>query len=229
MSGAGEYIPAFQAAGAHVNPKEIDRYEVYTIIGPMMGTFSWGTAVGTSTQTPTFTFDQAIADYPRSVTVKLNTASGSTGGGTLTVFGFNQFGESQSESFAIAVAANGGTTNGTKVWASFSSASAALATMNAGNGTFTLSPTDAGTTALFGLPTKIGGSTDVKMMTFGSTGVAKPVNGGTLGAFVDIVNHAIKAPNTITTPAANTTWIQVWFKPTWDNLFKRRLTGLSAK
>ena len=47
MSGLGERFPDVQTGGVQATPNEIDRYELYTIIGPMMGTFSWGTGVGT--------------------------------------------------------------------------------------------------------------------------------------------------------------------------------------
>lgn len=228
MSGIGEHLPEFQAAGAQVTPAEIDRYEVYSILGPMMGTFSWGTGVGTSTQSPTIVFDQAASDYPRSVSVKILPASGSITGGTVTVTGKNQFGDTQTETFAIGTAVNGGTANGTKVFAVFATAVGTLGTSDDGNCTVTVFPTATGTTALFGLPSKIASTADVKMITFGSTGVAKPLNGGTVGGFVNTAQHAIKAPNTITTPAADLTWIQVWYKPTWSNLQKTKMTSLSG-
>ena len=226
MSGLGERFPDVQTGEVQATPNEIDRYELYTIIGPMMGTFSWGTGVGTSTQSPTIVFNQAMADYPRNVEVKIVPASGSITGGTVTITGKSQFGVTQTETFAIGTAVNGGTAVGTKVWATFSTAVGTLGTSDAGNGTITIYPASTGTTALFGLPTKVAGSADVKLMTFGSTGVAKPVNGGTIGAFVDTTVHAIKAPNTITTPAGNPTWIQVWYKPTYKNTQKTNLTGL---
>lgn len=225
MSGIAEHLPAFQV-GAQVTPSEVDRYEVYTIIGPMMGTFSWGTVAGTNAQVKNVVFGQVLADYPRSISASFVGASGSVVGGTFTVFGKNQFGVSQTESFAIGTAANGGTVNGTKVWASFASAAGTVGTGDPGSGTLTLYPTAVGTTALFGLPATNAGSTNVKMITFGSTGVAKAVNGGTIGAFVDVVNSAIKAPNTITTPAGNPTWIQVWYKPSYVNLHKANMAGL---
>ena len=227
MSGLAESYPAFQVGG-QVTPNEIDRYEVYQILGPMIGTFIWGTAEGTSTQTPTVAFSQVLPDYPRSVTVKLLPESGSTAGGTLVLTGKDQFGNTQTESFGIATAANGGTTAGTKIFAKFTSAAATLATMNAGVGTFSMFPSSTGTTALFGLPSKIASTADVKMFTFGSTGVAKAVNGGTFGAFIDTTVHAIKAPNTLTTPAADLTWISVWFKPTWVNTQRTNLASLNT-
>jgi len=226
MSGLAEYCPAFQGAGAQITPNSIDRYEIYQIIAPMIGTDVMGTAEGTSTQAVTGAFNQVLADYPRSYTVSIVGESGSTTGGTFTLTGKDQFGNVLSENFAKTVAVNGGTVAGTKVFAQFTSFLGTIGTTNAGVGTALLIPSVTGTTALFGLPTKIAGSADVRSMSFGSTGVPKAVNGGTIGAFVNVAQNAIKAPNTITTATANLSWINVWYKPSWDNSQKTKLTGL---
>jgi hypothetical protein len=227
MSGLGEHFPEFQkGAGAAVTPNDIDRYELYQIINPMIGTDVLGTAEGTQTTVVTGAFNTIIPDYPRSVTVSIVGASGSTTGGTIHLVGKNQFGEVISEDLGCAAAANGGTAAGTKVFAYFTSMTGTMATSNAGVGTSLLIPSVTGTTALFGLPTKIGGSTDIKMMTFGSTGIAKSANGGTLGAYANLTQHAIKAPNTVTTAAANPTWINVWYKSSWRNSQKPDMAGL---
>jgi hypothetical protein len=227
MSGLGEHDPAFQkSAGGVVAPSDIDRYEIYQIIGPMIGTVLWGTITGTNAQVKTLTLDQVMADYPRNVEIKLLPASGSIAGGTFTVYGKNQFGDVQSEDFAIGTAVDGGTTVGTKIFATFASVSGTIGTGDAGASTVTLYPACTGTTALFGLPSKIASTLDVKMMSFGSTGVAKAVNGGTVGGFVNTAVHAIKAPNTITTPTADLSWINVWYKSSWKNEFKPDLAAL---
>ena len=226
MSGLGERFPDVQTGGVQATPNELDRYEVYQIMGPMMGTFLWGTAEGTSTQSPTMAFAQVLPDYPRNVTVTIVGPSGSITGGTWVLTGKDQFGNAQTETFAVGTAVNGGTAVGTKVFATFTSCAGTLGTSDAGVGTSNLFPSSTGTTALFGLPTKIAGTADVKLITMGSTGVAKAVNGGTIGAFIDVATSSIKAPNTITTPAADLTWIQVWYKPTWNNTQKTNLAGL---
>lgn len=226
MSGLGERLPEVQTGGVQATPNELDRYEVYQVLGPMMGTFSWGTAEGTSTQSPTAAFTQVIPDYPRNVEIKILPASGSITGGTWLLTGRDQFGNVQTETFAIGTAVNGGTAVGTKIFAKFTSLVGTLGTSDAGVGTTTMYPASTGTTALFGLPSKLGGTSDVKLITFGSAGVAKAVNGGTIGGFVNVDVSAIKAPNTITTPAGNLTWIQVWYKPTWSNLHKNNLASL---
>ena len=226
MSGLAEHFPEFQGGGAQVSPVDLDRYSLYQIISPMMGTFAWGTITGTNAQAKTLTFDQVLADYPRNVEMKLLPASGSVAGGTFTLTGKNQFGEPVSETFSVGTAANGGTAVGTKIFAFLGTCTGTVGTGDAGASTVTIYPASTGTTALFGLPSKIGSTLDVKMMSFGSTGVAKAANGGTIGGYVDIVNHAIKAPNTITTPAGNLTWINVWYKTSWHNEFKSSQTGL---
>ena len=228
MSGLAEHFPEFQVgAGGQVSPVDIDRYSIYQIVAPAMGTFTWGTAEGTSTQSPTFAFSQISPDYPRNVVVEIKPASGSTTGGTFSLTGKNQFGESVSETFTIAVGANGGSAIGTKVFGQFTALVGTIGTCNAGVGTVVVYPATAGTTCLFGLPDKIGGTKDVVAMSFGSTGVSKAVNGGTIGAFVNVAQHAILAPNTLTTPAANLTWINVWYKTTWRNENKSNKAGLT--
>lgn len=227
MSGLGEHFPEFQkGAGAAVSPVDEDKYDVYTIIGPMMGTFLWGTAVGTNGQAKAVIFDQAMADYPRNVEVKILPASGSITGGTINITGKDQFGVSHTETFAIGTAVDGGTAVGTSIFATFATASGTLGVSDAGNCTITVYPAATGTTALFGLPTKVAGSTDLKLLTAGSTGVAKAVNGGTIGAFLDTSVHAIKAPNTITTPAGNLTWIKAWYRSSYRNTNKADIAGL---
>lgn len=226
MTGLSEHFPEFQGGGAQVAPNNVDRYETYQILGPMMGTHLWGTVTGTSTQAKTVVWDTILPDYPRSVSLKILPASGSIMGGTFVLTGKDQFGNVQTESFDIGTAVNGGTANGTKVWGTFTSASGTLGISDAGVGTVTFYPTAAGTTALFGLPAKLGGTTDVKMIAFGSTGVSKSLNGGTIAAFVDVPTSSIKAPNTITTPAADLTWIHVLYKPTFDNSQKAKMAGL---
>ena len=225
MSGLGERFPDVQA-GYQATPNELDRYEIYQIIGPQIGTSIWGTVIGTNAEAKTVVFNQIIPDYPRSVSMKILPASGSVAGGTFVITGRDQFGVVQTETFSIGTAADGGTANGTKVFGKFTSASGTMGTGDAGNGTVTVYPTATGSVALFGLPTKIGGTGDVKLISFGSTGVAKIPNGGTIGAFIDTGVHAIQAPNTLTTPAADLSWITVWYKPTHNNLFKKNLAGL---
>ena len=227
MSGLGEHFPEFQGGGGQVSSADIDRYGIYQIIAPAMGTFVWGTAEGTSTQSPTFVFSQVLPDYPRNVVVEIKPASGSTTGGTFALTGKNQFGESISETFTIAVGANGGSAVGTKVFGQFTALTGTIGTCNAGVGTVVVYPATTGTTCLFGLPDKIGGTKDVLNISFGSTGVSKAVNGGTIGAFVDATTHSIKAPNTLTTPAGNLTWINVWYKATWRNENKPNKAGLT--
>jgi len=227
MSGLGEHDPTYQSgAGGQVSPVNLDRYEVYQIFSPQIGTDVFGTIAGTNASVATVVWAQVLPDYPRSVSVKFNLASGSIGGGTFTLSGKNQFGELQTENFSVGTTVNGGTVNGTKVWAQFGTMLGTVGTGDPGSGTLTVYPTATGTTALFGLPTKIGGTADVLLMSFGSTGISKAVNGGTIGAFVDATTHSIKAPNTLTTAAANATWINVWFKSTWSNLQRSDMAGL---
>ena len=195
MPGLKIHQPEIRYSGNYVTPDEIDRYEYIYYGNIALSTTALGTCAGTSTQAKALVFDQVIPDYPRSLQVIVSCASGSTKGGTATITGYDQFGEAISETFAVAVAANGGTTAGTKVFAKVTSPGTwTFGTSNAGAGTVTVGPACGGSSALFGLPCKIGSTTDVKMFTAGTNSVPINVGGGTYGAFVSTATHSVQAP-----------------------------------
>ena len=212
-----KHYPDIAFSGNKVQPQEIDRYEVYSVNLPFStgGSIAqwFGTAVGTSLQTPTYGVINKIADYPRSLRMTITCAAGSTKGGTAVVTGKDQFGKTQTETLGFAVAANGGTAIGTKVFAEVSSASIAIGTSNAGNGTVCISSGVAGTTALFGLPIRLGGTTDVRLLTWKSNGTTVSVNGGTIAGFVDTETSSIKAVKDVD----GTTAFQAWIRSSADN------------
>lgn len=223
--GLKRHFPDIRFSGNLVTPDEIDRYEVYNIHWPVVSA-SWGTCVGTSTQAKALVFDQVIPDYPRSLQMVISCASGSTKGGTATITGYDQFGVSQSETFAATVAADGATVVGTKVWAKITSPGTFTGgTSNAGNGTVTIGPHCGGSAALFGLPAKIGAVSDIKVFNAGTNEVTVNVGGGTYDAFVSTALHAVYAPRDI---ADIDSWISIWYKPTYnaENESSARITNL---
>lgn len=218
MPGMKKYHADFRFSGNKVTPDEIDRYETYTVYNPSIDSRWFGTAVGTSTQSPTFGIINAFADYPRNVRFALNTASGSTGGGTFTVTGVDQFGSSVAESYGLAATADGGTVVGTAVYSKVTAIAGTFATMNAGNGTVNIGVGTAGTTTVFGLPTKIGGTTDIKNIRGSFNGVGTStagtfVFGGTPSSAAATAVHGFKAPRDL---AAGTVIYSVVLRPTYN-------------
>lgn len=224
MTGFKKNQPALQFANSEfaITPDEIDRYEVYTVVNPSISATWFGTTAvaGTSAESA-LVLVNAIADYPRNL---VGAVAGSAAGlgGTWVVSGYDQFGKAQTENLVIAGASNGGTTVGTKIFAQVSSGTFQYGTA-VGSGTTKLGVGVTGTTALFGLPTKIYGTADVKSLTYTTGAGAQTVNGGTIGAFVDANVHAFKAPVNVT----GTMSYQVWVKSTYNNENGAMMSNLS--
>lgn len=225
MSGLKTFEPAlrFSNSGtaqnkiptAAITPDEIDRYEVVTIVNPNTLTanqFIGTWAVAGTGAAGALVIINAIPDWPRNLEWSLTgTAAGMTG--TASVVGFDQFGSPITESFTFAGANNGGTTAGTKVFAQVTSGTMTFGTA-VGNGTARLGLGTTGTTALFGLPFKVGGTTDLKMLSVNAGTGGVTVNGGTIAAFVSVPMHALKLPVAQTT---GTMAITAWFRPTFNS------------
>lgn len=179
MSGLKDNFPGVfnktGTSGWQVSPDEIDMDHQYVIMNPSVSATYFGTV--SSASAAALVLDQTRADYPRNVLV---TALGVAGGmgGTAVVNGKNQFGETIQESIGFGSAAGGGTTAGTKVFAQVTSGTftpqglggTAIATVSLGVviGTVML-PT-------FGLPARLGGTSDIKAVTWLDADVSKMTN-----------------------------------------------------
>lgn len=142
-----------------VAPSEIDEDQFYTILHPSISPSLVGT-VAPGTVNGTFVIDSPRLTFARNLMV--SAAGAGSYGGTAVVTGKNQFGEVISETFAIAAAASGGTTAGTKVFGYVTSATWTVGGTGAGTPNLGFQIGTSSTGPLFGLPTKIRNSTDVK-------------------------------------------------------------------
>lgn len=195
MPGAKAHFPEFQAhVGAKITPDELDLYQQYVIMKPSVSTSFLGT-VDPGTVDDDFVIDNAYLDYPRNL--KLVSLGAGAHGGTATVSGKNYFGETVSEVLSIGSATGGGTIQGSVVFAKITSASWSFG--GTGNGTPTLGyASTAGTGALgamFGLPFKIGGTADLKRVTWVDNATSKTY--GTPAAQVLVSQHAFKPTDDI--------------------------------
>jgi len=197
--------------GNKVTPDEIDRYEVYTVANPAISATFFGTATaGTVSQVVAIGLGNTQADYPRSIAAVFSGSASLSG--TVAVTGKDQFGIVRTESLALAQGTQWvGTANSAVPFARVTAATATFGTGVVGTGTVSLGVAIAGTAALFGLPVKIAGTTDVKSITWTTAGLAVALNGGTVGAYVGTTNHTFAGTETL----AGTMTLQAWVKSTW--------------
>ncbi len=223
MSGYKEREPAFmKGVDVKITPDEIDRYEIIEVSNPSTSTSWFGTAAaGTSTQAKPLVIINQWADWPRNLLGQV--AGSSDMGGSWVVNGKDQFGNTIAETITIGTATNGGTVAGTKVFALVSSGTFTFTTGDLGSGTPSLGCVTVGTSVIFGLPTKIASTADVKMITWINNGTPTTLNGGTIGAYVLTATHGFRG--TATTVALTDRYV-VWLYPTYDNSSKTRLTYL---
>lgn len=206
------YIDFQKQTDNKVTPDEIDRYEVYNVINPAISATGIGSATaGTVSQAVAVGFVTVKPDYPRAL---LATWSGSASvSGTVVVVGKNQFGGDITENFVLAQGTQeAGTDTSTEIFAELTSATATFGTGAIGSGTVSLGYAIAGTAARFGLPAKIGGTLDVKHITWtDESGVSTPLNGGTIGAYVGTAQHTFAGTETL----AGTMTLTAWYRPTF--------------
>lgn len=228
MSGLSEIggLPSFASGGAQVAPRDIDRYErINTGILSTSATWVGTAAGGTSTQAQPLVLINTLLDYPRNLLYsQVGTADN---GGTWVINGYDQFGQVVRETVG-----NGTVAAGTPAWAK----AGTTVFMKVTSGTFTTatgavglgSPRigvavgTAGTTAFkLGLLTRIAGSTDVKAISWVKENVVTTLNGGTIGAFVDVTNNAFTGSAIM----AGTESYTAIVRSTYDNAGKANLAG----
>jgi hypothetical protein len=163
----------------------MDYIRQYQINNPSVDPVWFGTtAVGTQTQSKALVIINKTADYPRNAVYAVASAAGSVVGGSWVVNGKDQFGNSFTETVAVAPATGGGTVAGTKIFAEVTSGTFNWGTGDPGNGTPRLGVaigTSATTQHWFGLPDKIRAATDVKSLSWINNGTSTTFNGGTVG------------------------------------------------
>lgn len=205
------YIDFREQTGNKVTPDEIDRYEQYQVINPSVSATLFGGTAGTANKTVAIGLSNVVADYPRNLAAHFSGSAAVSG--TVTVKGKNQFGEETVEELGLTQGTQtSGIIAGNKIFALVTEASVNFGSGVVGTGTVSLGVPTTGTVAYFGLPAKIKDENDVKAITWtDSTGGAKPLNGGTIGAFVDAEVHAFRG----TANLAGTMTYSVLFKPTY--------------
>lgn len=201
--------------GNTVQASELDVYDQYQVINPAISATHFGSATaGTVSQVVAVGLGNTRADYPRNVAA-IWSGSASVSG-TVAITGVNQFGAAQTENLALAQGTQtAGTSAGTKVFARVSAATATFGTGVVGSGTVSLGVDIVGTSLLFGLPSKIAAVTDVKAITWSSTGgISLPINGGTVASttFVSTTQHAFRGSATL----AGTQAYTVLYRPTYE-------------
>jgi len=167
--------PAMMFAGAKLSPDELDQDNQYIILNPSVGTAYFGTGLGTGDLAVAFIPTQIRADYPRTMNMSILGVAGGQGG-TGVFVGKNQFGGAITETLGFATAAGGGTANGTKVFSRVDSGTITYVGLGGtAIGSAHVGVKIAGTPA-FGIPARLGATTDVKAATWVDADVAKSLN-----------------------------------------------------
>ena len=206
------YIDFQYGNGNQVTPDEMDQYTIYTVSNPAISaTFLGSVTAGTVSQVVAIGLGNTQLDYPRSIAAIWSGSAAVSG--TVNVVGEDQFGVARTESLALAQGTQtAGTANGTIPFSHVTAATISYGTGVIGTGTTSLGLAIAGTNALFGLPVKIGKTSDVKRITWTNNGLAVAINGGTISAdYVSTANHTFAGTATL----AGTQSYQVWVKSTW--------------
>lgn len=220
MPGLKKHYSDFTFSGNKVTPDEIDRYEQYVIIKPTASASYIGT-IDPGTVDSAFDIDNTRLDYPRNLLIDITGPSGGAGG-TVTITGKDQFGVALSEILTIASANGGGTAQGSAVFAGVSAATyghngidnQSTVTLGVAIGT---SADDL--TAKFGLLCKIGGTADIKAITWIDNNTAKL---HTTEAAASTQFHAFETDEDVN---AQDDYV-VLYKPTYDHSNESNQTGL---
>lgn len=209
-------LPSFRFSAARVQPSELDQRFYYHVLKPSVSATFIGTVEATAATA--FVIDQTKVDYPRTLLLTLLGVAGGMGG-TATIIGTDQFGGSINETVGLASAAGGGTTAGTKIFDTVTSASidglAGLGGTAVGTASLGFAiGTAAGIVAQFGLPAKLGAVADVKRIIWNDGATIKGVNGGTVSStYVSTTTHSFNVGQVVA--AADDFYVE--FLTTYDS------------
>ncbi len=233
MSGLGELgeLPGFTIANVgRVQQRDIDQYVTDLVDSPSVDSAYIGTASPVIGASGPIIIKSFTPDYPRNLRYTMLGVAGGVGG-TFTAKGFDQFGSAITEVAGFGSAAGGGTATGTAIFGSV--------------GTITVAGTGLGGTAVgtcsvgfstasgitgnwFGLPVRLGGTADVRGITWINNGTTTALNKGTaLGTLVS-AGFGTTPPHAFqgTSGVAITDKYITTIKPTWDNLGKGEMSNL---
>lgn len=230
MSGLGEMGGKYAANvnAWQTSQKDIDQYDFIAVDSPSVTAAWYGSASGTVTASTAITRTNALADWPRNVLYSITGITNGTYGGTFTANLIDQFGVPATEIVAIPAAVNGGSVFGTAIAMKFvsanfisqGSAGTFIGTANVGMGTI---ENGSAQSNWFGLLTKIGGTADVKNITWISTNTVTTLNGGTaIGTLVNTTLNAFQG----TSGVQVTDHYRVIMKPTFDNTGRGTMSNL---
>lgn len=232
MSGLGELGLEYGFANGvtAIQQKDIDQYVQYEVLAPSVSPTFMALGTNGGGGGSALVIKSATPDYPRNF---LYQVTGGTIGGTFIAGGVDQFGNGQKETVVIGTAAAGGSKSGTAIWGSLTYGSffplaANNGTPSIGFGTKVGDPTTAGAN-WFGVPVKLGGTNDVRTITWINNGTATAINAGTnIGSLVGIPSIGTIPPHAFqgTSGVAITDRYIITIKTTWDNLGKGTMTAL---
>lgn len=237
MSGLGEIGGeyAFNVNARQVQQKDLDQYVWYEVDNPSVSNTWIGTmAGGTSGQTKALVLINQNMDYPRNALYSL--VGTNDAGGTFTINGIDQFGVQQTETVGFGTKAAGtpaGSVFGSIIWAKILSGSFTFAVGSAGSGS---AQVGVGTVSngsaqsnWFGLMSRIGGTGDVKLLTWISSTTVTAIHGGTgLGTLVGYENNGSLPSSAFqgTAGVAVTDHYKVFYKPSFDNTGRGTMSNL---
>lgn len=180
--GLSQTVP-YLAWGGKIKPQEIDQVQQLVYLKPSASDSAIMNALSGTGLAGTIT--KGELDYPRNIQITFTDASGTTWNCSVVVAGKDQFGNTISETFALA---GEGTlsTNGTKIFDKVTSVVNTPSAGSAAGDDIKIGYAVAAGTAKLGLLSKVGAVSDVKRVQWNDNGTLKP---GTVT--VDKTYHAI--------------------------------------
>lgn len=196
MAGLKDNFPGVTAGaqqGWKVTPDEIDMDQSYLINHPSVAPDWFGTSASASA-VALVENTSLFADYPRNLLLTITGVAGGIGGTLSGLTYVDQFGGTITETLGVASAANP-TVTGTGICAKVITLGTFTPQGVGGTGiaTVSLGYAIATTSAspVFGLPAKLGGTNDIKRITWDDAGTPKRVVTTPAGAAV-VAKHAVR-------------------------------------